>query len=103
LDNSRNAIGWLNRSKLSSSEAEDDFGEHVLRAPSGALTFVNERRADHLGLPKGRPLGCARKGDACVRALADGCVTPNPAVNARSEHRALKIKRRFRSLVSKRF
>ena len=32
---------------------------------------------------------------ACVQALGDGCVTPNSAVNARAEDRALKIKNRF--------
>ena len=49
--------------------------KHVLRSPSGALTFVNERRADYLGLPKGRPLGCARKGDRreCLRASCGVC------------------------------
>ncbi len=62
-------------------------------APSGALTFVNQRRADYLGLPKGHPLAalekaivgnaCARS-VACVRVLGDGCVTPNLAV-ARAE------------------
>src|SRR4029077_499113 len=77
-------------------------------ALSGALTFVNERRADCFGLPKGHSLGCARKaivGNACgravvcERALGTGCVTPNSAVNTRAEGRALKIQSRFRSLV----
>jgi hypothetical protein len=35
LDNSRKAIGWLNRSKLRSSDAEHDFGVLVLRSSVG--------------------------------------------------------------------
>src|SRR6266404_2437906 len=72
--------------------------------PSGAFTFVNERRADHLRAPerssdwlRSKAIvgnACARA-VACVRALGDGCVTPNLAINARSEDRALKIKNRF--------
>jgi hypothetical protein len=70
-------------------------------APSSAFTFVNERRADHLRLPKGHPLGGARKGDRreCPRAgggacsaLGDGCLTPNLAISARAEDRALQIR-----------
>jgi hypothetical protein len=47
-------------------------------APSGALTFVYERCADYLGLPKGHPLGCARKGDRreCERASGGVCSGP---------------------------
>jgi hypothetical protein len=68
-------------------------------APSGALTVVNERREDYLGLPK---VGnaCARA-VACVRALGDGSVTPNPAVNVRGKDRALKIKGHFRARAPK--
>ena len=72
MDNSEKAIGWLNRSKLSSNEAEHDFGVHALRGPSGALPFVNQRRADYLGLPKGHPLAALEKaivGNACARAV----------------------------------
>ena len=37
----------------------------------------------------------ARERWRVVRALGDGCVTPNLAINARAEDRALKIKNRF--------
>ena len=107
LDNSRKAIGWLNRS--SSRATLNLISVYSSGAAlSGALTFVNERRADCFGLPKGHSLGCARKAIvgnawagavACVRALGGGCVAPNSAVNTRAEDRALKIKSRFRSLV----
>ncbi|MEA2838472.1 MAG: hypothetical protein QOD89_3022, partial [Bradyrhizobium sp.] len=59
-------------------------------APSGALTVVNERREDYLGFPKVGNAGA--RAVACVRAIGDGSVTPNPAVNARGKDRALKIK-----------
>jgi hypothetical protein len=36
LDNSGKAIGGLIRSKLGSSEAEHDFGKHVLRGAVGS-------------------------------------------------------------------
>ena len=90
MDNSGKAIGSLNRSKLSSSEAEHDFGEHVLRGSVGRTEGRDERREDYLGLPK---VGnaCAR-GAVCVRALGGGSVTPNPALSARGRDRALKIK-----------
>ena len=41
LDNSGKAIGWLNRLKLSSSEAEHDFGVHVLGGSVGR-TYIRE-------------------------------------------------------------
>jgi hypothetical protein len=61
-------------------------------APSGAFTFVNQRRADYLGLPKGHPLAALERRSSGmpardrwrVRVLRDGCVTPNLAV-ARAE------------------
>ena len=65
-------------------------------APSGALTFVNERRADYLGLPKGHPVGCARKGDRreCLRASGGVCSGPRGRLRD-SESRGQRSSRRF--------
>jgi hypothetical protein len=38
------------------SHSKCDSGTYLVRAPSGALTFVDKRTADYLGLPKDHPL-----------------------------------------------
>src|SRR4029077_11623438 len=65
---------------------EHDFGVHALRGPSGALTFVNQRREDYLGLPKGHPLAAlemAVLGNAVARSAA--CFRVARAEGSRAE------------------
>src|SRR5207244_1895485 len=62
---------------------------------NAARTTSGSRRVVRLAALEKAIVGnaCARA-VACVRALGDGCVTPNPAVKARTEDRGLKIHRR---------
>jgi hypothetical protein len=53
-------------------------------APSGALTFVNQRRADKLGLPRGLSGWLRSKSDRRECLPRDGFVM-DPAVNARAD------------------
>jgi hypothetical protein len=74
LNNSVKAIGWLNRSEFSSSEAERHFGVNGLRG--GAFNFVNERCADHLRLRKVNRLATLEKANRreCLRASGAVCL-----------------------------
>ena len=76
MNNSPKAIGWLNRSQFSSSEAERHFGVNGLRAFVGAFDFVNERRADHLRLRNVNRLATLEKANPreCMRASGAVCL-----------------------------